>query len=736
MTPTTAIPTLLPASGDDSRGARRRPSVILLLCGYFVLFAFALTVTPRHGPSFAIVNDIAYLPFRATAALLLYQAARTSRDAEISKSWMLMFWGQLFAIVGNLGWLFTDLTGRGISDLIYIGGTAPYYALQLIGLLIMMRARHAARERANDWIDAAVIMIAGAVVAWYFLARQVAHAEIHDGTASALFFFTTASNFAVTFFALAVWLRRPPGVSRPAMARITVALALFTVADIVFEQVEFSGNYVSGSWLDLLYAGAVVIFALGVDWQRRYPSGNGHEPTPRSGSDVIPLIAMGIALLPLLLEAVKADFRGNAVGGIMVGFVLLTVLVLVRQRFARTEIDGLISARIALEQQLWQAQKMEAVGRLAGGIAHDFNNILAAISLHAQLLRTAGIAHEGDDLEEIEFATQRAAALTRRLLAFSRSSTPDVHALSVADTVRSMEPMIRRLLISDITFTLEIHNEAAWVTLGDGQLEQILLNLAINSRDAMPSGGQLQIATRLVTISASDSFSLRGVPNGHWALLEVRDNGEGMDQATRARLFEPFFTTKPRDRGTGLGLATVNGIVMAAGGHILVDTEVGDGTMMTVLLPVADPVAAPRRSSDEPNHGSTVPAPPHGVATILVVDDELSLRRAVGRFFTRLGYEVIEAADGLSALAELERREWAVDLVLTDVEMPGINGLELANRIRRRAPTMLILYMSGFVDSRTASGDIAADDGIVLMKPFDFAVLVERVRDALATRAR
>jgi two-component system cell cycle sensor histidine kinase/response regulator CckA len=209
-----------------------------------------------------------------------------------------------------------------------------------------------------------------------------------------------------------------------------------------------------------------------------------------------------------------------------------------------------------------------------------------------------------------------------------------------------------------------------------------------------------------------------------------------MDQATRARLFEPFFTTKPHDRGTGLGLASVNGIVRAAGGHILVDTEVGDGTVMTVLLPVADPVAAPLRSLDESHHGSTVPAPPHGVATILVVDDELSLRRAVVRFFTRLGYEVIEAADGLSALAELERREWAVDLVLTDVEMPGINGLELANRIRQRAPAMLILYMSGFVDSRTASGDVAADDGIVLMKPFDFAVLVERVRDALATRAR
>ena len=585
MTITPAAPALLSDVSDDASATDRRPSVILLLCGYFALFALALIFTPSQGPRFALVNDIAYLPFRATAALLLYQAARASRDAEISKSWMLMFWGQLFAVLGNLTWLFTDVTGSSVPALFYVAWTAPHYVLELCGLLMMMRSRHAVRERANDWIDAAVMVVAGAVVAWYFLARQVAHAEINDGTASTLFFLTTASNFAVTFFAIAVWLRRPPGVSRPAMARIALALALLAIADIAFEQVEFSNSYVSGSWLDLLYAGAVVIFAFGADWQRRHPGGNGHMPTPRPGSDIIPLVAMGTALIPMLLETTTADFRGNAVAGTMVGFVMLSVLVLVRQRFARTEIDGLITARIGLEQQLWQAQKMEAVGRLAGGIAHDFNNILAAISLHAQLLRTSAIEHDSDDLEEIEFATQRAAALTRRLLAFSRSSTPDVRAVSVADIVRSMEPMIRRLIVSDVTLSLDIHDESAWVTLGDGQLEQILLNLAINSRDAMPAGGRLQITTRLLTISASDPFSLRGIPEGRWASLEVRDDGEGMDQATRARLFEPFFTTKPRDRGTGLGLAIVSSIVNDHGGFVRIRDNVPHGAIFVIELP-------------------------------------------------------------------------------------------------------------------------------------------------------
>ena len=736
MTPPPAALASPPDVNSGERISDRRPSLILLLCGYFALFALALIFTPSRGPRFALFNDIAYLPFRATAALLLYQAARASRDAEISKSWMLMFWGQLFAVVGNLTWIFTDVTGSAVPPLFYVAWTAPHYVLELCALLMMMRARHAARERANDWIDAAVMVVAGAVVAWYFLARQVAHAEINDGTASTLFFFTTASNFAVTFFALAIWLRRPPGVSRPAMARIALALALFAIADIAFEQVEFANSYVSGSWIDLLYAGTVVIFAFGADWQRRYPHSKSHTPTSRSGSDIIPLVAIGIALIPMFLEATTADFRGNAIGGAMVGFVMLSVLVLVRQRFARNEIDGLIAAGIGLEQQLWQAQKMEAVGRLAGGIAHDFNNILAAISLHAQLLRTSTTTHDSDDLEEIEFATQRAAALTRRLLAFSRSSTPDVRAVSVADIVRSMEPMIRRLLISDVTFSLDIRDEGAWVTLGDGQLEQILLNLAINSRDAMPNGGRLQIATRVVTVAASDVFSLRGIPVGRWACLDVRDDGEGMDQATSARLFEPFFTTKPRERGTGLGLATVSGIVVASGGHILVDTKVGAGTAMTVLLPLTDPVAVPPPADAAPGQEAAAAVTPLGVATILIVDDELSLRRAVARFFARLNYEVIEAADGLSALAELERRDWMVDLVLTDVEMPGISGLELANRIRLRAPGIPILYMSGFVDSRTASGDVAAADGAMLMKPFDFAVLVERVREVLASRTR
>ena len=721
---------------DGASATERRPSLILLLCGYFALFAFALIFTSSHGPRFALFGDIAYLPFRMTAALLLYQAAQATRDAEISRGWRLLFWGQLFGIVGNVTWVYTDATGGAIPDWFYVAWTTPHYLLQLGGLLLMMQARHAMRERANDWVDAAVMVVAGAVVAWYFLGRRVAYEEIRDPTSSTLFFFTMASNVAVTFFALAVWLRHPPGLSRPAMARITLALALFAVADILFEQVEFSNSYVPGSWLDLLYAGSVLVFALGADWQRRHPGGNAHAPTPRSGSDIIPLVAMGTALIPMLLQAITADFRGNAVAGTMVGFVMLSVLILVRQRFARTEIDGLITARIGLEQQLWQAQKMEAVGRLAGGIAHDFNNILAAISSHAQLLRTSTIAYDSNDLEEIEFATQRAAALTRRLLAFSRSSTPDVRAVSVADTVRSMEPMIRRLLVSDVTLSLDIGDDNAWVTLGDGQLEQILLNLAINSRDAMPAGGRLQIATRLVTVGRSDAFSLRGVPNGRWASLEVLDDGEGMDQSTRARLFEPFFTTKPRERGTGLGLATVSGIVVASGGYILVDTDVGAGTAMTVLLPLADPVAVPLPKDSAPGQEPAVPATPHSAATILVVDDELSLRRAVGRFFARLNYEVIEAADGLSALAELERRDWVVDLVLTDVEMPGISGLELANRIRLRAPSIPILYMSGFVDSRTASGEVAAADGAMLMKPFDFAVLVERVREVLATRSR
>jgi signal transduction histidine kinase len=736
--------TSAPSSAPELETAADDPStrspLILLLGGYYALYGFALLVTKHGTPAFDLFADVAYLPFRAITTLLLFQASRAARDPEVARGWRFLAWGQVLQVVGNMQWVVSDYTGQDISNPAYVAWSLPSNVLHLAAFWVMMRAPREDRRRSTDWLDAAVMTTAGAVLAWYFLARNVALAEAPDPASITVFFFTETSNIAILFFALAVWLRSPRGLSRFASVCLVAAFALFAVADLVFESQSVRDAYQSGSWLDLMYAGSVIVVALGADAQRRRPAGD----PPRTGArrwpiDTVPLAATAIALVPLLVTALRVDLQGNPIAGIAVGLVVLTLLVLWRSRMQRSQIERLVRGRVQLEQQLWQAQKMEAVGRLAGGIAHDFNNILAAISSHAQLLRSMATSESSGELEEIEFATQRAAALTRRLLDFSRTNTSDARPVQIADVARSMQPMLSRLLAADIEFTLEVADRQASVALADGQLEQVLLNLAINSRDAMPAGGRLHIATRRASASDRGRLAGLGAPDREWAVVEVRDDGGGMDEPTRARLFEPFFTTKPRGRGTGRGRATVDGIVRGAGGHVLVDSDVGRGTTMTVLLPVAE--AADRHAI----HGIAVAplpaplsaqAPPvaAGAASprILVVDDEIAIRSVIARFFSRLGYEMVEAEDGAAALTTLDAHGWRVDLVLTDVEMPRMSGLELARRIHQRDPSLPILYMSGYVDGRTRSEDGECDlDADTVMKPFDFTVLVERVREAL-----
>jgi signal transduction histidine kinase/CheY-like chemotaxis protein len=683
--------------------------------------------------------DSVQLPFRIITIVIAADAVRTNKHPGAARAGVMLCLGQLFGLVGDASYVAFDLFRMESSATIYLLWGVPYVALHCAGFMELLHSSRSPRERLEDWIDAAVVLTAGCVLGWYFLARQIAQIESTDRTALYLFVFTTAGNIGIVFLAVSARLRGPVGVARAAMNYAVAGFALYAIADLVFEGREFSGTYRPGSWLDLCYAGSTMLLAFAVDAQRRTPEGSPPGAVNnRLFSDSVPLIATSVTLVPLLVEAIRLDVIGNSLAGIAVGLVVLTLLILLRQRLARSEIERLVEARIGLEQQLWQAQKMEAVGRLAGGIAHDFNNILAAISSHAQLLRAsqaAGVVSSGEEIEEIEYATQRAAALTRRLLSFSRTDDPaDARPTSLADVVRAMQPLISRLLVNDITLSLDIDDENAWVALADGQLEQVLLNLAINARDAMAVGGLLHITTRRVHVHAGDALHERGAAPGEWVAIAVRDNGTGMDAVTRARLFEPFFTTKGPGRGTGLGLSTVSGIVEHGGGHVIVDSAIGTGTTMTVLLPLVAPVVTPVRD-----------APPARVTTlendasdarkssdapvILVVDDEVSIRRALVRFLTRLEYRVIEAENGAGALDALEQHGWRVDCVLTDIEMPGISGIELATRIRSRDPQLPILYMSGYVSGEYGTdGDIRDD---TIMKPFDFAVLIERLREAI-----
>ena len=378
------------------------------------------------------------------------------------------------------------------------------------------------------------------------------------------------------------------------------------------------------------------------------------------------------------------------------------------------------------QEQLLQAQKMEAVGRLAGGVAHDFNNMLAVILGYTELL--SGTMPPGtpvrNGLEEIRRAAERAAGLTRQLLAFSRKQVLELRVLDLNEIVLGIDKMLRRLIGEDVELTTI--PDAPWgrVKADPGQVDQVILNLAVNARDAMPHGGKLTIQTQNVTISQADRPAGVDLPEGEYVLLTVADTGVGMDPQTVQRIFEPFFTTKEKGKGTGLGLSTVYGVVQQSGGAVRVRSEVGRGTRFDVYLPVADGEARPRA-------GGATPLASSGRETVLLVEDEAMVRSLVRNVLQLHGYTVLEARDAEDALRLSAEHAGLIDLLLTDVVMPGVSGRELAERLAPRRPEMRVLFMSGYTDDAVVRhGVFAAGQGFI-QKPFSSTALAERVRKLL-----
>ncbi|HKT61232.1 MAG TPA: PAS domain S-box protein [Gemmatimonadales bacterium] len=380
------------------------------------------------------------------------------------------------------------------------------------------------------------------------------------------------------------------------------------------------------------------------------------------------------------------------------------------------------------EAQLRHAQKMEAVGQLAGGIAHDFNNLLTGILSYCELMLQE--LRVGDplrgDLEQIRHAGQRAAGLTRQLLAFSRRQVLQPRVLSLNATVAELDSMLRRLLGADVSFETEL-DPGLWYVLADpGQLEQVLVNLVVNARDAMPDGGSVTIATANHQLHATDDSRGNGVRPGGYVTLSVRDTGVGMDVPTQARIFDPFFTTKEAGKGTGLGLSTVYGIVEQSGGHIAVESAPGQGATFTIFLP-----------RHEPSPGAVAPGQPDrrglptGHETLLLVEDEAAVRSSARRLLERHGYEVVEARHGRDALRILDEGGRKIDLVITDLVMPEMGGREMVERVRAHHPAMKVLFMSGYSERAvTSDGSMPPGTGFV-EKPFTVEQLIRRTREIL-----
>ena len=385
------------------------------------------------------------------------------------------------------------------------------------------------------------------------------------------------------------------------------------------------------------------------------------------------------------------------------------------------------------EEQLRQAQKMEAVGRLAGGVAHDFNNLLMVMRGYGELLLNQLDANDPlrRNAEEIQKAAERATALTQQLLAFSRKQVLQPKVLDLNAVVTEVEKMLRRLIGEDIELTAVLDLALGRVKADPGQIEQIILNLAVNARDAMPQGGRLTLKTANVTLDQAYVRQHLGATPGPYVLLAVSDTGVGMDAETRSHIFEPFFTTKGAGKGTGLGLSTVYGIVKQSGGTIWVESAPGRGTTFEIYLPLVEEATA-----NGELHPALPPPTPGGTETILVVEDEMSVRKLAAEFLGSNGYRVLEAQDGAEALQVCEEHRAPIHLLLTDVVMPGMSGRELAVRLVGARPEMKVIYVSGYTDDAIVQHGVREEGTVFLQKPFSLDALARTVREALDSKGK
>ncbi len=382
--------------------------------------------------------------------------------------------------------------------------------------------------------------------------------------------------------------------------------------------------------------------------------------------------------------------------------------------------------RSALEGQLAQAQKLEAIGRLAGGLAHDFNNLLGVILGCGEHLLDE--LHPGDplleDVRQIVDAARRSATMTRQLLAFSRRQALKPQVVILNDNLRQMEKMLRRLIGEDIQIELSLREDLAPVMVDPGQMDQVILNLVVNARDAMPEGGKLVLQTDNVNLVEADTLARPGIAPGRYVRLAVSDTGCGMEPEVMNRIFEPFFSTKGAERGTGLGLSTVYGIVRQSGGYVRVDSLPGRGTTFEVYLPQSE--AEPRAQT--PREGG---ARPGAGEHLLVVEDDPSLRALLNRMLTKLGYRVTLAANGGEAVVLVEEAGLKPDLLMTDVVMPGMSGVVLAKRLKRQCPGLRVVYMSGYAEPSASHPGLLDPEAPFLQKPFTARELSSQLRKLL-----
>jgi PAS domain S-box-containing protein len=392
-----------------------------------------------------------------------------------------------------------------------------------------------------------------------------------------------------------------------------------------------------------------------------------------------------------------------------------------------SERKQLVAENESLAAQFYQAQKMESIGRLAGGIAHDFNNLLVPIIGYAELgtMNTTSGEKLHTHFTRIEEAARRSAILVRQILAFSRQQILQMRVLDLNQVITEFQPMLQSMIGEDVILQVHLAPRLQTIEADQSQIEQILMNLGVNARDAMPDGGSLIIETANVELDETYTAKYLDIEPGSYVMLAVSDTGQGMDTATQANIFEPFFTTKPRDKGTGLGLATVFGIVKQHNGNIWVYSELGQGTTFKIYLPITETAVAALEPTPSPINLL------QGTESVFVVEDEASVRQLVCETLEANGYTVLESGDPEEALAFMETHQGQIDLLLTDVIMPKMNGPELYKQLQQTRPTVKVLYMSGYTDNVMMLHSKVNEEATFLQKPFAIRVLLQKVRKAL-----
>jgi len=696
----------------------RRRAAQWLLAGAAVLavaYVGAVVFDPLVSTSRVRPWQVTYAVMEAlTAVAILCVGTASGVDGRSRRAWTWLALGLLALAVSASG-----VAGEsGPSALIADWGWLFSFPCFCIGLLSFPRLPLDRRERLRVGLDGTILLISAALLLWYLgtlgirIEGPKKFATFHSFNVIVLL-----GNALLLYVVLLVAVRTPERTRRASWMLLLAVFAVSIIGDVLYVAASIGAGSPSMpvGVPQLLWAPSAWFLGLAAVLETRVAPAAVEQgtvvpkPVRQALTSVAPYGATALLAIVTLLEGARLQdvvFRVLAIG-----MVVMAVLVTLRLVLALRENAVLLAEQERQAEQFRESQKLEAIGRLAGGIAHEFNNLLMVIQQGSEAILARNVVD--DDARDVQAAATRAAELTRQLLTFSRREFT-VGATDPVLALTEVQPLLQRLLRPDIVLDVEVLAGVGHVSLDRGGVDQVLFNLVRNGADAITGSGRITIR-------------LLPSPRAGFVRLRVTDTGSGMPESVRVLLFEPFFSTKPVGQGTGLGLAIVHGLVTGAGGSIDVETAEGAGTCFTVDLPIVLAGASVPASPPE----IPVPAERHSLPTVLLVDDEPTVRRILRRTLERLGYAVQEAEDGAEALALLDEGT-EVGLVLTDTVMPKVDGWELIREVRRRHPTLPIIRMSGFAEPPDEAHDDQSD--VFLAKPFDIGVLQQTVQNLMASR--